>query len=169
MEKSLTDHFLALGRDSKPRARRKEKSVMSDTNVEQSKMIDGTVRWYNPQKFYGFIERSDGAEDCFIHQTALTRANIDTLKEGDRVRFDTEIDRKTNKIKVRNIELIVWNTRPAIQPPLGSPSSGISPELSWLGHGITPLSRRRPGQQQNTEQQFRWKGEHESRQRRRLW
>jgi CspA family cold shock protein len=77
------------------------------TNVEQPRMIDGTVRWYNPQKFYGFIERSDGLGDCFIHVTALTRANIDSLNAGDRVRFDTEIDRKTNKTKVRNIELIV--------------------------------------------------------------
>ncbi len=65
----------------------------------------GTVKFYNAQKGYGFIAPSDGTRDVFVHATALERAGLTGLAEGQKVAFDTAEDRKTGKVAVQNIEL----------------------------------------------------------------
>ncbi len=50
-------------------------------------MANGTVKWFNEKKGYGFIEQEDGP-DVFVHQSAISAAGFKTLKEGERVRFD---------------------------------------------------------------------------------
>ena len=50
-------------------------------------MANGTVKWFNDSKGYGFIEQEDGP-DVFVHQSAISADGFRTLKEGDRVRFD---------------------------------------------------------------------------------
>lgn len=65
----------------------------------------GTVKFYNAQKGYGFIAPSNGSNDVFVHATALVRAGIAGLAEGQKVAFDTAMDRKTGKVSVQNIEL----------------------------------------------------------------
>ncbi len=50
-------------------------------------MANGTVKWFNEKKGYGFIEQEDGP-DVFVHQSAIKGAGFRTLKEGERVRFD---------------------------------------------------------------------------------
>lgn len=67
-------------------------------------MIAGTVKFYNDQKGYGFIEPEDGSKDVFVHATALERAGMPPLTEGQKVRFDTEIDKRTGKTAVGTIE-----------------------------------------------------------------
>jgi CspA family cold shock protein len=54
--------------------------------------IQGTVKWFNDSKGYGFIARSDGEKDVFVHQTAITRepGEYRSLDEGDRVEFSIE-------------------------------------------------------------------------------
>ena len=52
-------------------------------------MANGTVKWFNDKKGYGFIEQEDGP-DVFVHQSAINAASFRTLKEGERVRFDIE-------------------------------------------------------------------------------
>lgn len=64
----------------------------------------GTVKFYNDQKGYGFIQPSDGSKDVFVHATALERAGMNGLREGQKVSFDTQEDRKTGKIAVGNIQ-----------------------------------------------------------------
>ncbi len=66
-------------------------------------MIKGVVKFYNDQKGFGFIQPEDGSKDVFVHATALERAGISRLGEGDRVSFDTREDRRTGKIAVDNI------------------------------------------------------------------
>ncbi|MFM2423323.1 MAG: hypothetical protein RL291_1853 [Pseudomonadota bacterium] len=66
-------------------------------------MIKGTVKFYNDQKGFGFIQPEDGSKDVFVHATALERAGISRLSEGDVVSFDTREDRRTGKIAVDNI------------------------------------------------------------------
>ena len=66
-------------------------------------MIIGTVKFYNGQKGFGFIQPDDGSKDVFVHATALERAGIRNLSEGEKVEFDTEIDRRTGKTSVANI------------------------------------------------------------------
>jgi CspA family cold shock protein len=66
-------------------------------------MNPGTVKFYNDQKGYGFIAPADGGKDVFVHATALERAGIRSLSEGQKVMFDTQEDRRSGKIAVGNI------------------------------------------------------------------
>ena len=66
-------------------------------------MMNGVVKFYNTQKGFGFIQPEDGSKDVFVHATALERAGMSTLSEGQRVSFDTEEDRRSGKIAVGNI------------------------------------------------------------------
>jgi CspA family cold shock protein len=69
-------------------------------------MTNGTVKFYNDQKGYGFIQPDDGSKDVFVHATALERAGIRILVEGQKVSFDTQPDSRTGKIAVNNIEAL---------------------------------------------------------------
>jgi CspA family cold shock protein len=51
-------------------------------------MSVGTVKWFNPSKGYGFIEPTDGSKDVFIHISALERAGIGSLNEGQRIEYE---------------------------------------------------------------------------------
>ena len=66
-------------------------------------MMNGVVKFYNTQKGFGFIQPEDGSKDVFVHATALERAGMTSLSEGQRVSFDTEEDRRSGKIAVGNI------------------------------------------------------------------
>ncbi len=68
-------------------------------------MENGTVKFYNAQKGYGFIAPSNGTRDVFVHATALERAGLSDLSEGQKVAFDTAEDRRSGKIAVQNIQL----------------------------------------------------------------
>jgi cold shock protein len=67
-------------------------------------MATGKVKWFNDQKGYGFIEPEDGGKDVFVHISAVERAGIRSLKEGDRVKFDLLTDR--GKAAAGNLSLI---------------------------------------------------------------
>src|SRR5271154_3911524 len=67
-------------------------------------MNQGTVKFYNDQKGFGFIQPDDGSKDVFVHATALERAGMRGLVEGQKVSFDTQEDRRTGKIAVGNIQ-----------------------------------------------------------------
>jgi cold shock protein len=67
-------------------------------------MITGTVKFYNDMKGFGFIQPDDGSKDVFVHATALERAGIRGLAEGQKVSFDTAEDRRTGKVAVNNIQ-----------------------------------------------------------------
>lgn len=56
-------------------------------------MATGTVKWFNPTKGFGFIRPSDGAKDVFVHISAVQRAGLSTLAEGQRVTFDVTTER----------------------------------------------------------------------------
>lgn len=66
-------------------------------------METGTVKFYNDQKGYGFIEPENGGKDVFVHATALERAGMTGLTEGQKVSFDTEVDSRSGKTAVANI------------------------------------------------------------------
>jgi len=67
-------------------------------------MTTGTVKWFNGQKGYGFIQPDDGGKDVFVHVSALERAGMRTLNEGQKVSFDLEQGRqgKTSAINLQN-------------------------------------------------------------------
>jgi CspA family cold shock protein len=68
-------------------------------------MATGTVKFYNTQKGYGFIVPDDGSKDVFVHATALERAGIRGLNEGQKVNFETQTDQRSGKIAVGQISL----------------------------------------------------------------
>ena len=67
-------------------------------------MTTGTVKFYNDMKGFGFIQPEDGSKDVFVHATALERAGMRGLAEGQKVSFDTAEDRRSGKIAVNNIQ-----------------------------------------------------------------
>jgi len=66
-------------------------------------MIAGTVKFYNSQRGFGFVQPDDGSKDVFVHATALERAGMSDLAEGQKVEFDTEVDSCSGKTAVATI------------------------------------------------------------------
>jgi CspA family cold shock protein len=58
--------------------------------AENDEMASATVKWFNAQKCYGFIQPDDGSQDVFVHITAVERACLSSLNEGQKVSFDLE-------------------------------------------------------------------------------
>jgi CspA family cold shock protein len=75
------------------------------TCTPKAKGHSGTVKFYNGQKGFGFIQPDDGQKDVFVHAAALERAGIMNLREGQKVTFDTLSDPRNGKIAVSTIEL----------------------------------------------------------------
>jgi CspA family cold shock protein len=75
------------------------------THTKDFSMNTGTVKFYNDQKGFGFIQPDNGHKDVFVHATALERAGMRGLVEGQKVAFDTTEDRRSGKIAVNNIEM----------------------------------------------------------------
>jgi CspA family cold shock protein len=60
-------------------------------------MSTGTVKWFNAQKGYGFIQPDDGGNDVFVHISAVERAGLPSLREGQKVSYEMAQDRRTGK------------------------------------------------------------------------
>jgi len=67
-------------------------------------MATGTVKFYNAQKGYGFIQPEDGGKDVFVHATALEAAGMRGLVEGQRISFDVQQDRRSGKDAAANLQ-----------------------------------------------------------------
>jgi CspA family cold shock protein len=66
-------------------------------------MNTGTVKWFNEQKGYGFIQPDNGQKDVFVHISAVERAGLRTLKEGQKVSFEIVTDKRTGKSSAGNL------------------------------------------------------------------
>lgn len=66
-------------------------------------MASGTVKWFNGQKGYGFIQPEEGGADVFVHISAVERAGLSTLREGQKVSYELERGRngKTSAVNLR--------------------------------------------------------------------
>ena len=67
-------------------------------------MVTGTVKFYNVQKGFGFIQPDDGGKDVFVHASALEPPECAILVEGQKVSFDTQQDSRSGKTAVGNIQ-----------------------------------------------------------------
>ena len=70
------------------------------------RMAQGTVKWFNIQKGFGFIQPDDGGQDVFVHISAVERAGMHGLNEGQKVSFDVVADRKTGKSSAENLRAV---------------------------------------------------------------
>ena len=67
-------------------------------------MSKGTVKWFNMDKGFGFIAPDDGTKDVFVHISAVERAGLNELREGQKVSFELEADRKSGKQAATNLQ-----------------------------------------------------------------
>jgi len=66
-------------------------------------MPQGTVKFFNDQKGFGFIQPDDGGKDVFVHISAVERAGMRALNEGQKVSFEVALDRRTGKSSASNL------------------------------------------------------------------
>ena len=69
-------------------------------------MAIGTVKWFNAQKGFGFIQPDDGGKDVFVHISAVERSGIGNLREGQKVSFDIETDPRRGKSSAANLKAV---------------------------------------------------------------
>ncbi|OEC95574.1 MULTISPECIES: cold-shock protein [unclassified Rhizobium] len=69
-------------------------------------MNSGTVKWFNSAKGFGFIQPEDGATDVFVHISAVERAGMNALAEGQKISYELVRDRKTGKSSADNLRAI---------------------------------------------------------------
>ena len=69
-------------------------------------MATGTVKWFNIQKGFGFIQPDNGGADAFVHISAVERAGQGTLNEGQKVEFELVADRRSGKMAADNLKTI---------------------------------------------------------------
>ncbi|MDR3506271.1 MAG: cold-shock protein [Caulobacteraceae bacterium] len=67
-------------------------------------MATGTVKWFNGQKGFGFIQPDQGGSDVFVHISAVERAGMTSLQEGQKVSYELEQDRKSGKMSAGQLQ-----------------------------------------------------------------
>jgi CspA family cold shock protein len=68
-------------------------------------MITGTVKWFNAEKGFGFIQPDDGGADAFVHISAVEQAGLRNLREGDKLSYELVADRKSGKMSASNLKV----------------------------------------------------------------
>ena len=91
--------------DAPPPSPRGDRGPRSYVPAGDGEEMRGTVKWYNAQKGFGFIEPQDGGKDIFVHASALERAGISSLHEGQKLNFEEQSDRRTGKTSAGSLEL----------------------------------------------------------------
>jgi cold shock protein len=68
-------------------------------------MASGTVKWFNSQKGFGFIQPTDGGQDVFVHISAVERAGLNGLNEGQKLNYEVVADRRTGKSSADKLQV----------------------------------------------------------------
>ena len=68
--------------------------------------MTGTVKWFNATKGFGFIQPDNGGKDAFVHISAVERAGLDRLIEGQKVEFDLVSDQRSGKMSAENLKRV---------------------------------------------------------------
>ena len=69
-------------------------------------MTQGTVKWFNNQKGFGFIQPDDGSKDVFVHISAVEQAGMSGLNEGQKISFELIADRRSGKASAGNLKAV---------------------------------------------------------------
>jgi|SRR5688572_5207625 cold shock protein len=97
----LTDDLHPKSRTKRPHSR-----AVIHTHLKGTVMSQGTVKWFNGQKGFGFIQPDDGGKDVFVHISAVERAGMSSLNEGQKITYDLVADRKTGKSSADNLRTV---------------------------------------------------------------
>jgi CspA family cold shock protein len=68
-------------------------------------MATGTVKWFNEQKGYGFIQPNQGGKDVFVHISAVERSGLSGLAEGQKISYEVQADRRSGKESAANLKI----------------------------------------------------------------
>jgi len=69
-------------------------------------MTIGTVKWFNSEKGFGFIQPDDGGKDAFVHVTAIERAGMSDLREGQKISFELVTDSRSGKVAADKLQAV---------------------------------------------------------------
>lgn len=69
-------------------------------------MANGTVKWFNAQKGFGFIQPDGGGQDVFVHISAVERAGLNDLRDGQKVTFELATDKRSGRVSAEQIKLV---------------------------------------------------------------
>ena len=72
--------------------------------MDFSLLMEGTVKWFNAEKGYGFLSNDEGGEDVFVHFSAIQTDGYRTLEEGQKVEFEEEMDERKGKLRAVNVK-----------------------------------------------------------------
>ena len=84
-------------------------------------MATGTVKWFNPTKGFGFIQPDDGSNDAFVHISAVERAGLQSLNEGQKVSYELEPGRNGKSLRREPVAALVSTKRAASNACWGRP------------------------------------------------
>jgi len=91
-------------------------------------MATGTVKWFNGQKGFGFIQPDDGGADVFVHVSAVERSGLNSLSEGQKLSYELERDNRSGKMSAGQLQSVclccpgALDTRPLIGGPAFAPA-----------------------------------------------
>ena len=80
--------------------------LFTHLSEKKSYMTQGTVKFFNDQKGFGFIQPDDGGKDVFVHISAVERAGMRALSEGQKIAFEVVADRRTGKSTADNLQAV---------------------------------------------------------------
>jgi CspA family cold shock protein len=83
---------------------RRSRRLLHRLNIERLSMNTGTVKWFNEQKGYGFIQPDNGSKDVFVHISAVERSGLRGLAEGQKISYEVEADRRSGKESAVNLK-----------------------------------------------------------------
>jgi cold shock protein len=102
---------LARLTDDPPSLPRQQRTALARGSIHATQkgrppMTTGTVKWFNNQKGFGFIQPDQGNQDVFVHISAVERAGLSTLNEGQKISFEVVADRRTGKSAAENLRAL---------------------------------------------------------------
>ena len=83
-----------------------ERGPSLHANSQKGHMAQGTVKWFNSQKGFGFIQPDDGGKDVFVHISAVERAGMSNLHEGQKISYEVVADRRTGKSSADQLRVV---------------------------------------------------------------
>jgi CspA family cold shock protein len=81
-------------------------AVPDDRKGLEKNMATGTVKWFNETKGYGFIQPDNGGKDVFVHISAVERAGLRSLQDGQKISYEIEQDRRSGKESATNLQQV---------------------------------------------------------------